>query len=1034
MATLSQAEQITLNNHHLKQKRARSQLSCAPCRTGKLKCNREKPHCDQCIKRTREGQCLYIPPPVKHKPVQNVKGRIRQLEELVVDLMNQNNVTTGPQHQKKQQRDNRHESTNSHDQPTPPSDNEISPQFSASTERSQQYGSDEQTPPENDDVDATTTPFGQMRISRNEISYVGDSHWNAILNSISDLKRDLGDDDEDEPIGQNCEGNPLGRSSTNRVGGWYAAEGDNVESAAPTAGLGFMMGNTQAVTREELIAGVPEKKTADRLLSLWFNSPDPFKGIIHAPTFQEEYKRFWRSPKDTPTMWLGLLHAILSLASSFGLRDADPSSPQAQKVLQETNKYHAFSGSAAVLADFTKPREYTIECLIIHTAGLRSNNAFVNVWLMLGLIVRLALRMGYHRDAKHYPSITPFHGEMRRRAWAGISMIDVLISFQLGLPSMVKTIQSDTQPPRNLLDRDFNLATTVLPPSRGPDELTPSSYTRAKLGITRVFANAAELSHATIPPSYEDLMHLDHQLEEAKANIPPLLQMPDISELVTDPAEQLMCRFNLDLLYLKTKTVLHRRYILTPLSQLSSEEQKLGIGRSRKVSLECALRVLQHHHTIYAASQAGGQLESVKWYMGSISTHDFLLAAMIICLELSTQVTASKYLLVNPSGHRCPIRGALIEALEKSHSIWTESSRRKGTNGFNGSNENRKGEQMFDETEKAARAMGVMIKKVRAQFGVSGSAKAIDGELETDPFQYSVLGGYKKSNEAQARSPFVGMVSTYQWGDTDLGDIAGVTEPHNASSESLLAAQSVGQMTGNTSDYSATDAGGASNSMSVELPGQSSDFSMIEDMLDVSVNAANIDWEMWDNQMTSGQQLQTWPVPPAPSNASEDHIEDYRAGNAILGGSGLVERGGSDAVGNQHSVPQYHRTWVDDFEANTAATAPNVGISQSMLPNRSQQYEVPRVVPRGPSTVAWGPGIWDGDFDTLQGTKGSDDRAVPNMSDVNFDMNDSMSVPLQDVSFDLGVTDYNRNGMYPATKDDWQDFWQRSRTGLTPGT
>ncbi|KAK3104332.1 hypothetical protein LTR53_018445, partial [Teratosphaeriaceae sp. CCFEE 6253] len=238
-------------------------------------------------------------------------------------------------------------------------------------------------------------------------------------------------------------------------------------------------------------------------------------------------------------MWLGLLFAILSLAASFGLRDADPSSPPAQKVLAEVHRYHSLSAGAAVLADFTKPREYTIECLIVYTAGLRSNDAFVNVWLMIGLLVRLALRMGYHRDARHYPNITPFQGEMRRRIWAGISMIDVLISFQLGLPSMVKTITSDTQPPRNLLDRDFNLNTTVLPPSRGIEELTPSSYTRAKLGITRVFANAAELSHATVPPTYEELMQLDRQLEEARGNVPPLLRMPDISELVTDPAEQL---------------------------------------------------------------------------------------------------------------------------------------------------------------------------------------------------------------------------------------------------------------------------------------------------------------------------------------------------------------------------------------------------------------------------------------------------------------------------------------------------------------
>ena len=90
----------------------------------------------------------------------------------------------------------------------------------------------------------------------------------------------------------------------------------------------------------------------------------------------------------------------------------------------------------------------------------------------------------------------------------------------------------------------------------------------------RIFADAAELSHATVAPPQEETMRLDQELEAAKAAIPPLLQMPDISELVTDPAEQLMCRFNLDLLYLKTKIVIHRRYMQTPLNELSLAEQR----------------------------------------------------------------------------------------------------------------------------------------------------------------------------------------------------------------------------------------------------------------------------------------------------------------------------------------------------------------------------------------------------------------------------------------------------------------------------
>ena len=895
---------------HLKQKRARSQLSCTPCRQGKLKCNRQSdPACDQCIKRNRESACIFVPPPAKHKPPQNVKGRIRQLESMVVDLMqNQNRIGQGKTNGSVQQRTANNDVTNGeaaqgpYSQLTPPSDNDTSPQFA---DRSMQSSED----PE--DIDTATTPFGKMKISKDEISYVGESHWGAILNSISDLKRDLGDDDEEDH-------SDLPGSTIDSYG---TVEGQGGVQSNGTSGLGFMLGESRNVTKAELIAAVPEKRVADRLLSLWFNSPDPFKSIIHAPTFQDEYRRFWRSPNDTPTMWLGLLYSIMSLAASFGLRENDPASPQAQAVLAEVNKYHGLAASAATLADFTKPKQHTLECLMLYAAGLRSNNAFLNVWLMTGLVVRLGLRMGYHRDPSHYPSISVFHGEMRRRTWSIVSMIDVLISFQLGLPSMVKTIQSDTQPPRNLLDRDFGVSTKTLPPSRGVDELTPSSYTRAKLRIVRVFADAAEMSHATCAPSHEETMRLDRELDEAKAAVPPLLQMPDISELVTDPAEQLMCRFNLDLLYLKTKMVLHRRYMLTPFSQLTPEEQQRGIGTSRKVCLDSALRVLNHHHTIYTATQTGGQLESVKWYMGSISTHDFLLAAMVICLELSQQINDVALKSV-ANGNRCPYKGMQMEALEKSQRIWSDASRRKNKKlQFQGKDSSQSGEHMFDETDKASRAMAVMLDKVKKHMEAGQTPQPTAGGREMADAPMSGLvqnSGLEQQCLKDAHQPttspatfladheWAGVLSGHQWGDMtgvpdDLGlDGSGQVFFNNSGGTGTGLTNNEVVFSGATNTQSQNQ---PSNGVTPDMP----DFSMIGDMLDVPVN---LDWEMWDSHINNKDQPSSFPFDPAPDQGGEyrkyadgsgDIIQDDNAvgstigpiaGNAFMpGGTGPVNSG-----------------------------------------------------------------------------------------------------------------------------------------------
>lgn len=936
-----QTLQNLTNGAHLKQKRARSQLSCIPCRQGKLKCNRARdPACDQCIKRNREGQCLWVPPPSKQKPTQNVKGRIRQLENLVVDLMNQQNHKSGQLNgeQRDAQRkesdggtiDANGDSGTSSGQPTPPSDSDLP---------SHRHGSSASA--EGHDIEGATKPFGQMRISKNEISYVGETHWQAILNGISDLKRELGEEretgeeqghgHEEDAEPKNLYGNAFGNITLSELPG----SGMGAMPPTSTTGIGFMLGTAATVTREQLIASVPEKKVADRLLSLWFNSPDPFKPIIHAPAFQDEYRKFWKAPNETSTMWLGLLFAILSLAASFGLRDIDPSSPKAKTILAEVTKYHSLSAAAAVLGDFTKPKQYTIECLILYAAGLRSNDAFVNVWLMIGLVIRLGLRMGYHRDPANYPAISVFHGEMRRRVWAIISMIDTLISFQLGLPSMVKTILSDTQPPRNLLDRDFNVNTEVLPPNRPIDELTPSSYTRAKLRITRVFAEASELSHSTIAAPMEKIKELDGQLEEAKSQVPPMLQMPDISELVTDPAEQLMCRFNIDLLYLKTKIVLHRRHMEKPFAQLTPAEQAIGIGESRKACTSAALRVLQHHHTIYNASQAGGQLETIKWYMGSISTHDFLLAAMVVCLELSQQVNDTD--VVHPIEKLCPQRMAMIQALEASQKIWADtSSRKRRPTQFIGSDPHAGGEHMFNETEKASRAMAVMLEKVKARFpqqANSLSQTSEDPSPQSMPTTSDYSDSARRTMQWYAHTPsgdppaFGGMVSNYQWGNMtgvpeSLAGLSSTNSPAlstlNGTSSSANDLSPTAQQQPQQQQPQQQPDPSLQNSASTEL----ADFSLIGDMLDQN---GNIDWEMFDVGVTTRGAPLSSTNQNFNLNTNQSNPFDLGVNMPIVAGNAIMGEG--TGPGSGHVFPGSWMMEDVDFDMGDVTAADIAGLN-----------------------------------------------------------------------------------------------------------
>ncbi|KAI5203037.1 hypothetical protein E4T38_05392 [Aureobasidium subglaciale] len=690
---------------HMKQKRARSQLSCTACRQGKLRCNRATP-CDQCTKRGKEPSCSYLAPAAKSRSPQNVKGRIQHLEQLVVDLMNSRSSTSNGSNATSNGRTNS-TATSIRESPTA-SQTEASHSNSHSSigtdkaypEVTPPYSSDDgnspirQHPPETSQLES----FGHLRISKEGTSYVGSSHWATILDSISELKRDI-EASEDE-------------ASEKDFDAWQNEEPLDIYDT----GLPGLLRSPRRVTKAQLLSLLPARKEADGLVSTWFRAPHPYKSLIHAPQFQNEYRQFWRSPTSAPVMWIGLLYGMLGMASLFKIRAlSNPNTSDVRAAIKQADIYHELSASAAVLGNYMTPKAYTIECLVLHVGSNRTND-FNDMWIVMSVIFRSALRMGYHRDPSHYGNISVLAGEMRRRVWHLLYMIDTLVSFQLGLPAMLRGVQSDTRPPHNLFDQDFSISSKILPSSRPSQEITPSSYGAAKFRICQVFALAADMSHATTVPSHSEIMHLDAKLEEAKAAVPPALQFQAIEYCITEDPESLMCRFNLELLYHKTKVVLHRRFLVATASQPAEPY-------SRASCIGSAMKTLAHHQAIYRASAPGGQLESVSWYMCSIGTHDFLLSSMIICLELSRQLNEQS----DPLTDKIATREDMIAALEGSKQVWEEAS---GEDCFEPDfGVGRAGQTIenaaLTEVRKACKAMAVMLDKVRkdqAQDNISAIA------------------------------------------------------------------------------------------------------------------------------------------------------------------------------------------------------------------------------------------------------------------------------------------------------------------------
>ncbi|KAF2192492.1 hypothetical protein K469DRAFT_731017 [Zopfia rhizophila CBS 207.26] len=631
-------------------KRARAQLSCTPCRQGKLKCNREHPVCDQCTKRSRHNACQYVPPPSKNKQAQNMRGRIRNLENLVVNLINQ----------KAQEQGTRDDTS----------------------EAAEGQAGDTVAQKEADD-EANVESFGKLRISHAgaETNYVGAGHWSSILKEIEDVKDSLDNEEEgDEPseeVWDDC-------------------------NARSTVTFGM----PRPITKGQLIQEMPPKDEVDRLLPLWFNSADPLLYIIHAPTFQEEYKQFWKDPSSTSVMWIALLYSAMALGIILGPRNPGLNAHAAAydcssgSVFDKTdhmgsaaNKYQQLASSAMVLADIAKSQPYTLETLMIYgeCEFLRRDDHHSKIWLMNGVVIRVALRSGLHRDPSNFSGMSPFQGEMRRRIWHVLNMMDTLVSFAIGLPSMIRLVESDVRLPRNLYDTDFSVDSIELAKDRPFTELTPGTYTIAKSRVCAVFAEAAELSQKVILPKHSHIMALDKRLKEAHDLVPDGMRVRPMEECITDPPVLIMSRFNIELLYQKTRVVLHRNF-------LTAGQSDPRFAESRRVCVDAALEILRYQNVIFHACQPGGQLNKVWWYMSSINTYDFLLAAMILCLELNHLRTVESS--PNFKGTPSPKMPEMFRLLENAYGIWANHPNR------------------FRESVRGAEILRAMLKKYSGPAGL----------------------------------------------------------------------------------------------------------------------------------------------------------------------------------------------------------------------------------------------------------------------------------------------------------------------------
>ncbi|OJJ47814.1 hypothetical protein ASPZODRAFT_63268 [Penicilliopsis zonata CBS 506.65] len=539
-----------------------------------------------------------------------------------------------------------------------------------------------------DNADISHT-YGRLSLENEETSYVEASHWTAILDGIAELK-----DHFDHPAERNL---PL---------------------SAPDRDTPMLLyGKNKHASREEILAAVPPKEDSDRMVKRFAEATYPARALIHLPTFMKQYERFWLNPSETPIMWIGLFFSILCLGDMYLESDARDnldglySPPLFTNTTNKSFLYREKTVQCLVLGKYTKAVPFVIETLGIYLLGesIQCEDTEVGFWVLVGVIVRLAQRQGYHRDAsRFFPRISPFHAEMRRRLWAIVSQLDTTISAQCGLPRMLREGQSDTAEPHNLLDEDLDEFMTELPPSRPDTMPTLIGAIVAKCRLVAAFGKIADLNLTTTDSvPYAKIQELDTLLNETYRNIPDWLQVLPMTASPTDSPLMIISSIFMTLNFHKAQCALHRRYL-----RCTSPDSELH-AYSRTTCIDAALTILQCQQTLDRELRPGGYLSTVKMPISSALQTEFLHAATILCLVLDDHLNRNGQ--GDDDTQELELMNRIVQALDRSYSFWVLSK------------------QSSREARKAAEALRIVLTKAgRMRFADDTAGGLIDDAVIPD--------------------------------------------------------------------------------------------------------------------------------------------------------------------------------------------------------------------------------------------------------------------------------------------------------------
>ncbi|KAI0491194.1 fungal-specific transcription factor domain-containing protein [Xylaria cf. heliscus] len=270
----------------------------------------------------------------------------------------------------------------------------------------------------------------------------------------------------------------------------------------------------------------PSPAHAFRLWQTYLEKVNPLTKVIHVPSVQPKLVEATTNPNSIAKNVEALLFSIYAMAVTA----LDEKECQQQLGCPKQEAYQRFStGCRIALMRIGIMNTYdlvVLQALVLYFFSLAGRVDRHAAWILNGVTVRIAQKMGLHRDGELL-GLPPFETEMRRRIWWQIILIDTVYALMSGLGQSLLPRSWDTKQPNNIHDADLYPTMTTLQPRNGPTDMIYClvCYEMAKMMMDTPNLEAVVLGNETgiidiaPPEEVEKARRRINELDDTIANI-----------------------------------------------------------------------------------------------------------------------------------------------------------------------------------------------------------------------------------------------------------------------------------------------------------------------------------------------------------------------------------------------------------------------------------------------------------------------------------------------------------------------------------